>query len=181
MVVSTDLLRLNLGCGDYALPGFCNVDASYFPGVNQVLSVPPLPWADTCVTEIYCGHFLEHLSRQDAAELLDECWRVLVPGGTLGVVVPDFREVAWRYVMNQPAPFEWSDGLHDVGDLDELCHFLLFSTCQPSHHLWAYDLHTLRRTLESAGFEVTGEIDRMADPRLSTPRWYQCGWNSVKP
>lgn len=175
-------LRLNLGCGDYPMVGWINVDEEVHPGIDAVLSVPPLPWPDQSVQEIYCGHFLEHLGQQRGAELLAECCRVLVPGGTLGVVVPDFREVARRYVTGVDAPMEWPGSTwHDLRDLDELCHYVLFSTCQPSHHFWAYDLVSLRRALERAGFEVTGEIDRYRDHRLSTPQWYQCGLDARKP
>jgi predicted SAM-dependent methyltransferase len=175
------LLKLNLGCGDYPLDGFINVDSTLRHGVNAVINVPPLPWPDASVSEIYAGHFLEHLDFADGGELLRECSRVLVSGGSIGVVVPDFHEIARRYVMDAAAPFEWADGTHDMTDLDEVCHYLLFSTCQPSHHRWAYDLTSLGRALMRAGFDVTGEIDRMGDPRLSTPRWYQCGLNASKP
>jgi len=180
-VVVGTALKLNLGCGDYPLTGFVNVDATAIRGVDAVISVPPLPWPDKSADEIYCGHFLEHLSFAQAGELLSECFRVLQPGGKIGVVVPDFHEVARRYLMEADAPFEWQYHVHDLTDLDELNHFILFSTCQPSHHLWAYDLSTLGRALERVGFEVTGEIDRFSDPRLSTPRWYQCGLEARKP
>ena len=180
MVVET-AVRLNLGCGDYRLPGHLNVDASPAAGVDLVLSVPPLPWPDTCVSSIYMGHFLEHLSEDRGRELLAECYRVLQPGGTIGIVVPDFREVARRYLSSERAPMEWPAGVHhDLSDLDELCRCILFSTLQPSHHLWMYDVDTLGRALRRAGFEVTGEIDRFNDPRLSTGQWYQAGLDARK-
>jgi predicted SAM-dependent methyltransferase len=181
VAVALDTLRLNLGCGDYSLDGFVNVDAMAFRGVDAVISVPPLPWPDASVSEIYAGHFLEHLSFADGGELLRECFRVMTSGASIGVVVPDFHEIARRYVLEADAPFEWGDGRHDMTDLDELCHYLLFSTVQQSHHLWAYDLTTLGRALERVGFALTREIDRFSDPRLSTPRWYQCGLNASKP
>jgi predicted SAM-dependent methyltransferase len=180
MTLSIATLRLNLGCGEYPLTGFVNVDAEPYAGVDLVAQVPPLPWPDDSATEIWAGHFLEHLDRGRGAELLAEAYRILVPGGTLGVVVPDFREVARRYVQGEDAPFLWVDGMHDMRNLDELCHFVLFSDCQTSHHQWAYDLASLKRALERAGFIATREIDRFSDPRLSTPRWYQCGWEAVK-
>jgi len=181
VVVVATSVRLNLGCGDYPLAEHINIDASPHPGVTMVLTVPPLPWPDGSVAEIYAGHFLEHLDLERGRELLAESFRVLERGGTLGIVVPDFREVARRYVEQEVAPFDWSDGRHDLRDLDELCHYILFSTIQPSQHRWAYELATLERALQRAGFEVLGEIDRYTDPRLSTPQWYQCGTQARKP
>jgi predicted SAM-dependent methyltransferase len=180
VAVELGVLKLNLGAGEYPLEGFVNVDTLAFRGIDAVIAVPPLPWPDGSVSEIYMGHFLEHLDFATGAELLVESFRVLAPGGGIGVVVPDFHEIAYRYILRSHAPFEWQSGTHDVTDLDELCHYLLFSTCQPSHHRWAYDLSTLGRALVRAGFVITGEIDRLHDPRLSTPRWYQCGLNARK-
>jgi predicted SAM-dependent methyltransferase len=182
MVVTVGTLKLNLGCGEYSLSGFVNVDAFAYRNVDTVMSVPPVPWPDASVEEIYMGHFLEHLGEQEGGELLRECHRVLRSGGTLGVVVPDFFEICRRYIKNEFAPFAWSDGNHDLtNDVDGLCRYLIFSTIQPSHHKWMYDEDSLRRALERAGFVVTGEIDRLEDPRLSTPRWYQFGLDARKP
>jgi len=175
-------VRLNLGCGEYPIQGFINVDAASLPGVDMVLTVPPLPWPDAAASEIYMGHCLEHFDRETGAYLLAECYRVLEPGGTLGVVVPDMAECLRRYVKDEPAPAEFPAGHHrDLRDLDDLNEMVIFSTAQPSHHFWSYDLVTLRRALERAGFEVTGEIDRYLDRRLSTPQWYQCGADARKP
>lgn len=175
-------LRLNIGCGDFPLRGWLNVDADSNSAADQVLTVPPLPWVAESVVEIFAGHFLEHLDRIDAEDFLSECWRVLVPGGTLGIVVPDMLEVARRYVTRELAPAEYPAGRRrDLRDLDELCDMILFSTAQPSHHQWAYDLHTLERALRRAHFDIIGPIDRHRDPRLGTGQWYQCGLDARKP
>jgi len=177
------VIRLNVGSGDLPmrLPGWINIDESPYLGVDLVRRVPPLPWPDGSVAEIFAGHFLEHLNRVDATDFLDECWRVLQHGGTLALVVPDMREVMRRYVMDEPAPMEWPAGHHrDLRDMDELCATVIFSTDQPSHHQWAYDNITLGRALEAASFEIMREIDRFNDPRLGTGQWYQVGLEARK-
>ncbi len=181
MTVAEQLLKLNIGCGDYPLAGWCNLDAAPGWGVDLVLAVPPLPQDNESVGEIFAGHFLEHLSQADGRAFLAECWRVLVPGGRLGVVVPDMHEVMRRYISSEHAPMEFPSGhVRDLRDLDHLNECILFSTAQPSHHLWSYDLHTLGRALGMAGFTIVGEIDRLRDPRLSTPQWYQAGLDGRK-
>ena len=177
-------LRLNIGCGFWPLPGWINIDES----VESVAQgkwrthVPPLPFDRDSVTEIYAGHFIEHLTRIEAAEFLDEAYRVLLPGGRLGLMVPDMREILRRYVMDEPAPIEYPPGhFRDLRDLDELYEAVIYSTMQVSQHRWGYDQLTLSRALTGAGFQVLGEFDRWHDPRVAVGAWYQFGLDAVKP
>jgi predicted SAM-dependent methyltransferase len=183
VAVALQTIRLNIGSGDLPMrmAGWLNVDEQPYAGVDRVLRVPPLPWEDESVTEIYAGHFLEHLERPEAADFLDECWRALVPGGRLGIMVPDTREVMRRYVFNEPAPMEFPAGSHrDLRDLDALCACIVFSTVQPSRHQWAYDRFTLTRVLRGAGFTDIREFDRFHDPRVAVGAWYQIGLEGIK-
>jgi hypothetical protein len=68
-----------------------------------------------------------------------------------------------------------------IADLHTICSLYLYSSVQPSRHQWSYDLGTLARACRMAGFEVTGEIHRYSDPRISVGAWYQVGVNCVKP
>lgn len=176
-------LRINCGAGNYQLPtsqGWVNIDER--APADLVLHIPPLPFADGAADEIYAGHFFEHLEPIEATEFLDECWRVLCPGGRLGLMVPDTREVMRRYVLDEPAPAEFPAGYHrDLRDLDDCCAMVVFSTAQDSRHQWAYDEFTLGRTLERAGFVVDGEFDRFRDPRVGVGAWYQLGLDAHKP
>ena len=184
MAISIGTVRLNIGSGDLPMrmSGWVNVDEQPYAGVDLVLRVPPLPWESDTVTEIYAGHFLEHLNRQDSIDFLNECWRVLRPGGRLGIMVPDMHETMRRYILDEPAPMEWPAGHYrDLRDLDQFCEAIIFSTMQPSHHQWAYDKFTLGRALENAGFTVLGEFDRFADPRVAVGAWYQIGMDALKP
>jgi predicted SAM-dependent methyltransferase len=177
-------LRLNIGAGEYPLPGFVSLDSDPACHPDVVWTVPPLPFQAGEVAEVYMGHLFEHLRPDAGRALLAECYRVLVPGGRLGVVVPDTRVIMARWLggaaTTVPGPHNRRQ--YAIADLDDVCELLLFSTCQATPHLWAYDAGTLRRALEGAGFVVTGEIDRYDDPRLSNQgAWYQCGWQCEKP
>lgn len=82
-------MRLNLGCCDSPKPGYVNVDLRAYPGVDVVhdLSNFPWPWDDSSVDEIYASHIIEHIA--DRVGVMNECWRVLKPGGRLSLIYPD--------------------------------------------------------------------------------------------
>jgi len=173
--------RLNLGCGDFPMTYWINLDAD--PNTNAQIHavVPPIPLEDESLDSIFACHFLEHLDRGAAAELLNECWRCLVPGGNLALVVPDTREVLTRYVNGAIDAVEYPRGTWwNVADLDHVCAMFLYSTVQQSHHVWSYDRDTLARAMALAGFGQFKEIDRYRDPRIAQGAWYQIGIEGIK-
>ncbi len=174
--------RLNVGCGVHPLLHWTNLDADPGAIADVYQHVPPLPFPEAGLDEIYAGHFLEHLTPEEATAFLAECQRCLVPGGRLGLVVPDTREVLTRWLQGAIDCVEYPAGtFHAVADLDAVCRLFLYSTVQDSPHRWSYDLGTLARLLERTGFLVTGEIDRYRDPRIPVGAFYQCGLDSIKP
>ena len=54
-----------------------------------------LPLSDSCMDRILMVHFLEHA--ENANHCLEEAWRVLTPGGSLVIVVPNRRGVWARF------------------------------------------------------------------------------------
>lgn len=173
-----EVTRLNLGCGQNHKPGWTNVDENPHERADVVMRFPPIDADDNSVDEIYAGHVLEHFTYADGQTFLRECHRVLVPGGKIGVVVPDFRAIVGRWLGGER---ELIDGRWDTSDLNDLCRFFLFSDFQPSPHKWAYDADTLSVAIAEAGFIVLGPIDRYTDPRLARGAWWQCGWEAIKP
>lgn len=86
------MLRLNLGCSDRYLAGFCNVDL--FQPVNLPQGVDFVqwdlttswPWLDNSVDYIQADDIIEHLPNK--IHTMNEAWRVLRPGGFLNIFVP---------------------------------------------------------------------------------------------
>lgn len=72
---------LNLGCGTKKLMGTVPLDLPDWDAEKD-----PIPYNDSRVSHILAFHFLEHIQR--IVPLLRECERVLVPGGTMSIVVP---------------------------------------------------------------------------------------------
>lgn len=83
-------LLLNLGCGTYKREApWVNVDAfrECNPDVVWNLNETPFPWETNSVDAILMTHVLEHI--ENWWECFTECARILKPGGTLQINVPD--------------------------------------------------------------------------------------------
>lgn len=84
-------IRLNLGCGDNVIEGWENYDLH--PSCGDVkpldLNYLPLPFPDNHADRIRVSQVLEHLECHPF-EFIQECHRILKPGGTLFVGLPSF-------------------------------------------------------------------------------------------
>lgn len=174
--------RVNVGCGTMPFLYWTNIDANTEAFADIYVTVPPLPFADTSLIDIYAGHFIEHLEPQAAKVFLAECFRCLAPGGRLGLVVPDTREIMARWLGHAIDEIEYPQGVwNKASNLDDVCRLFLYSTAQTSPHRWSYDADTLRDAIESAGFVSPRTIDRYRDERVTVGAWYQMGFDSWKP
>jgi hypothetical protein len=80
-----DAIKLNLGCCDAHMEGFCNVDR--VPPADVITDLEKdWPWLEGTVDEIVANDVFEHLP--DKIHTMNEAWRVLKPGGILSIVVP---------------------------------------------------------------------------------------------
>jgi SAM-dependent methyltransferase len=96
---------LNLGAGNAPLgDGAINHDVrKHRPEIDVVhdLNVRPWPWKDTSIDFIYAKSVFEHLSI-DLVQALDECWRMLRPGGRVALKLPHWKsDVAWWDVTHR--------------------------------------------------------------------------------
>lgn len=79
-VVKSDVIRLDLGCGQNCPDGFIGIDKVSYPGVDMVWNLERgLPFADSAVREVRANRVLEFLS--DPVQILMDIHRVLRPGG----------------------------------------------------------------------------------------------------
>lgn len=84
---------LNLGCGREPLPDAVNHDRErYYDHIDVAhdLDLLPWPWADASFDRIVAIDVLEHL-RGEVDGWLNECHRILVPGGVLVIRVPHYQ------------------------------------------------------------------------------------------
>lgn len=90
---------LHIGCGSINSPGFINIDARKYPHVHVVTKkLTRLPLFPSDVADlIYMCHVLEHVPGAQVGAVLSEMFRLLKPGGTLRLSVPDFDMIVEMY------------------------------------------------------------------------------------
>lgn len=98
MSALSDPVCLNLGCWHRHIPGWVHVDLCDMPHIDHQSRIDDLPmFADASVDLIYSSHSFEYFDRQQAPRVLAEWHRVLKPGGTLRLAVPDFDALLQVY------------------------------------------------------------------------------------
>ncbi len=95
---------INLGCGDKFHENFVNVDlVSSHPKVIICNFLNGIPFADNDFDFAYHSHVLEHFSKDYARVFLQECYRILKPGGVLRIAVPDLENIVRNYLQSLEA------------------------------------------------------------------------------
>jgi predicted SAM-dependent methyltransferase len=158
------MLKLNLGSGEMNMTGWQNVDiADSGGGVD--LSVFPWPFEDNSASEILASHILEHFTKADARLFLDECWRVLAPGGCLWLAVPDMDKFINCKLSGDWTPlngYKWTDMNHLLGgDMSE--------TRPEQRHKYMYNEETIQVMCFLANFSCA--FRRPFDGKLDNPRY----------
>ncbi len=158
-------LRLNLGCGFTPFAGWVNLDGARNESVDVVWDLcRPLPFPSGSCTVVFSEHVIEHLPRDAAFRLLQECLRVLEPGGVVRLSTPDVERYLRSYAgdgefLHHPAFTEPMDT-----PLDRVNQMMRESGL----HLWTYDAPSLMLLLQRAGFSrcVRQEFGQSLHPLL---------------
>jgi predicted SAM-dependent methyltransferase len=148
---------------------------SEFPEQDPVTSqdmTTPFPHADNSVDFIYVGQAIEHMNRRtQVIPFLQECRRMLKPGGVLRMTTPDleillewFNNVG-AFEKDQPAWFK------DALPHDKLSYIMFGAAgpeCTQTHyegHMHIYTHTTMRCVLADAGFTQIA-FDTPAPPEV---------------
>ena len=122
-----------------------------------------MPVPDASATLVYASHVLEHFGRNEYKSVLREWHRVLAPGGTLRLAVPDFAACAALYyesgLSNRMSGLV---GLLVGGQRDAL-----------DFHRMVFDEHSLRLDLLEAGFAEVRRWDWRATEHATVDDYSQ--------
>ncbi len=148
-------VKLELGSGPVrGGDGWVTMDS--MPGADLRWDLRrPLPFPDNRVSQIYTSHLLEHFEFKDTVRLLRECWRILEPGGTISVCVPDASIYIRAYTGG-----EWPEGKASTDFLthgpallsDSPLDIVNYIAYMDGHHKHMFDAKSLLAALTAAGF-----------------------------
>lgn len=98
-----ELLKLHVGCGKRFIPGFVHIDQVSFAHVDHVQDIRRLPnFSDDSASLIYACQVIEYFDREEVVDVLADWRRVLAPGGTLRLSVPNFATISKLYQSGAP-------------------------------------------------------------------------------
>ena len=110
-----------------------------------------LPFPDESIAKIYSSHFLEHLSFSEGQKFLDECLRVLIPGGKFSVCVPNARIWIEAYLINSDLDTSqflfFKPAYNNTTKID----YVNYIAYMNGHHKYMFDDENLVHILKSKG------------------------------
>ncbi len=107
---------------------------------------------DGCADVLYASHMMEHLTRAQTARFLAEARRVLKPGGTLRLVLPDMRLLVEAYLSSHDCDRFVARTLlaDETGSAFSARLRTLFFGYRG--HRWMYDVPSVLALLSGSGF-----------------------------
>ncbi len=155
-----DVKKLQLGAGRTNVPGWLNTDYWAKPPHFLYVNVcKRLPFADGQFDRIFSEHMIEHVSQVQGWQLLQECFRILKPGGRMRLETPDLELMCRLYRPDlTPEEIAYIQFHRDTWnpfrkyERPTRC-IVLNNIMRYAGHQFLYDEEYLRMVLERAGFD----------------------------
>ena len=143
-----DDLRSQLAIGEASRTAL-DAEPNY---INFVVGSGPLPFEENTFQGVLASHFFEHFDAQEGLAIMQDCRRILVPGGTLVVSVPDAAYFRRCYPedrnANWPRLFDTTDPANPIPTFFEAAlWFDQHKAIMTEDSVWCY--------LVRAGFQIS--------------------------
>lgn len=166
---SDSFKKFHLGCGIIFLKNYLNIGFWTNLEQNKLYQNPNgvqgtvllnfdlthgIPASDNSLDVVYHAHMLEHLTNAEGIQFLKECNRVLKPGSTMRLLVPDLSLFSKKYIEGDD--FFFDSYRKEVLSDDKLLYptrGAVFMGMLHNHgHKMGYDYETLKHILNQTGF-----------------------------
>jgi len=138
-------IKLNLGCGNDLKPGYINIDRYNNTGsVDMKCDLSAIPFLDNTIDEIYTSHVFEHIPLNDVYSVLEEWERVLIPGGTIAMRLPNLENEV-RIWLETPDDRKWFEVHRIFGSQSH----------EGNTHFNGHNPESLKHLIERFNFKVT--------------------------
>jgi predicted SAM-dependent methyltransferase len=112
-----------------------------------------LPFPDESVHNIYSSHVFEHFSFKDGQRLLEECKRILLPGGIFSICVPDAKIFISLYLndenFDKDKYLSYKPADNGTSKID-LVNYIAY---MDGHHKYMFDKENIISILKNKGFK----------------------------
>jgi len=143
-------IRLDIGAGDLDRPGWVTLDITDNCDLFWDLR-NGIPFPSNSIEMVYSSHLFEHMDYPSGQSLLAEVHRVLAPGGTVSVCVPNARLYIDAYLgvrdLNPDHDF-WEPALHSRSGIN----LLNYIAYMGDEHKCLFDQDSLLERMREAGF-----------------------------
>jgi predicted SAM-dependent methyltransferase len=152
-----EVRALQIGTGPNPLKAWLNSDLYARDEVIKLDATKPFPLPDQAFNFIYSEHMIEHVPWECGFGMLQECFRIMKPGGVIRIVTPDLNHLIKVTREDADAAdqayVKWYLGHHFPDAALPGNTWLLNKFVRSWGHQFIYDETTLAQTLERAGFQ----------------------------
>ena len=112
-----------------------------------------LPYPSNSIAKIYSSHVFEHFSFQEIQKLLEECFRVLKPGGKILICVPDAEIFIRAYYENRELNHDINIFVPAYSSTDCKIDYVNYVAYCGGAHKYMFDRQNIISILQLNGFE----------------------------
>jgi predicted SAM-dependent methyltransferase len=144
---------INLGSGSVAFPGWLNIDLDErHADIHWDLAngLPFLPAGE--FDAAYSEHFLEHVPRKTAMEIVSDCFRALKPGGSIRLALPNLDELIRAYHADDKHPDVNESFREEMGAVFHSKGELFNIAMRAWGHTYMYNREDIELLLKHVGF-----------------------------
>lgn len=155
--------KIQIGGGGHILEDYLNIDI--VPPADLIWDVREnIPLKTECSKHIFCEHFLEHIDYPiSVKKFINECYRILSPGGQLIIGVPNSELIINNYLKKNYKFYKkmfksWYSKRNCLNHFNTYIDLLNYhfrdqdDDQKYTPHLWAYDYEKLESLLKEANF-----------------------------